>query len=48
MLVATDTPAVDTSAYDDTLLKRLEKTTLMATIGELIPKRAESQPSFQV
>jgi DNA-binding response OmpR family regulator len=42
ILIATDTPAVDTSAYDGMLLKPLEKTTLVATIGELIPQRADA------
>ena len=46
--ISTNTPAVDTSAYDGMLLKPPEKTTLVATIGELIPPRAESSPSIQV
>ena len=47
-LIATRTPAVDTSACDSMLLKPLETTTLVAMIGKLIPQRAESWPSFQV
>lgn len=39
---------IDTSVYDGMLLKPLEKTNPVPTIGERIPQRAESSPSFQV